>query len=276
MPTTATDKTKHTSMVSPDVCETFARDGAAVVRNVLPPAWVARMRAAIDHYEVVDRWSTLWMSRRDPEFAAFAMESGMAQLAGELMGVDRVRFLYDQLFVKQPKSDEPTPLHQDLPYWPVEGRDILSVWVPFDPVRAENSVVQYIKGSHLWGRMFEPASFVKGGKRNADELGSAGYERIADPQALIDTQEVLCWELNPGDVLIHHPLTLHFATPNMTEAAQRRAIALRYVGPDARFLDRPGHFMRHAQMPAHIPKDGIMTGTPVGGPDYPVAWMARH
>lgn len=269
------DSNTRKPLVPTAVRDAYSSDGAAVVRNVLPSEWVARMRAAIDRYDASDRWNTVWMSRRDAEFAAFVRSSGLAQVAAELMGVDEVRFLYDQLFVKLPKSDDPTPLHQDLPYWPVEGRDIISIWVPFDPVWAENSVVQYVKGSHLWGRMFEPASFVKGRERNAEETGSAGYEQIADPQALIDTHEVLCWELGPGDVLVHNPLTLHFSTPNRTEGAQRRAIALRYVGPDSRFLDRPGHFMKRAQLPAHFPQGPIATGTPLGGADYPTVWTAR-
>ncbi|MEM7478182.1 MAG: phytanoyl-CoA dioxygenase family protein, partial [Planctomycetota bacterium] len=34
------------------------------------------------------------------------------------------RFYFDHLFVKQPGTDNPTPWHQDAPYWPFRGRKI--------------------------------------------------------------------------------------------------------------------------------------------------------
>ena len=67
-----------------------------------------------------------------------------------------VNLLYDQLFVKEPGSSERTPWHQDLPYWPVEGDQILSIWVPFDAATPDNGVVTYVKGSHLWGQKYRP------------------------------------------------------------------------------------------------------------------------
>jgi len=252
--------------------EAYQRDGAIVIRSALDVNWVERMRAAIANLTSSSPSVTLWMARLDPEFAAFAAESGLAELAGELMGAERVNFFYDQLFVKQTRSDNPTPLHQDLPYWPVEGQQIISIWVPFDHVTLENSVVQYVKGSHRWGRMFEPVSFQKDGAKRAARVGSAGYEQIADPAALVAENETLSWELDPGDVLVHHPLTLHFATPNVSASESRRAIALRYVGPDSHFLDRPGNFMRSANPPPFWPRGPIISGAPIDGPDYPLAW----
>jgi len=266
--------TKFGPKVTQSDRDAYERDGAIVLRNVLDPIWVERMRTAIADISDNHSGLALWMSRVHPEFAAFAAQSGLAEVAADVMGVDAITFLYDQMFVKQPKSDNPTPLHQDLPYWPVAGNEIVSVWVPFDHVTRDNSVVQYVKGSHRWGRMFEPVSFVKGVDRAANVVGSAGYEEINDPQALIDANEVAWWELGPGDVLIHHPLTLHFATPNLTSNEGRRAIALRYLGPDVRFHDRPGNFMRRDNAPSFWPAP-LVEGAAMGGPDYPLVWTRQ-
>lgn len=259
--------------------EAYQRDGAIMLKGVLDTSWIERMRAAIADYDGSDT-RTLWMSRLDSRFSAFARECGLAQVAGELMGVEEVYFFYDQLFVRLPKGDAPTPLHQDLPYWPVDGSNIISIWVPFDEVTTESGVVQYVKGSHLWGRMFEPAAFSKEHKRGRPGTASAGYEFIEDPDALIAENMILSWKLGPGDVLVHHPRTLHFATPNLTASQNRRAIALRYVGPQTSFVDRPGNFLHLSQargLPGHwasSPGHGVDISQ--SGSNYPMVWQAEN
>lgn len=252
--------------------ETYRRDGAIALRGVIPAAWIERMRSAIDRFHSANPQATIWMARMDEDFAALTRCPQVTEIAAELMEVPEVRFFYDQLFVRPAQSQTPTPLHQDLPYWPIEGADIISIWVPFDDVRAGNGVVQYVKGSQLWGKMYEPAPFTPGKARAAD-AGSAGYEVIEDPDALIEREQVLCWDLSPGDVLVHHPLTLHYALPNTSKAEHRRAVALRYVGPNSQFIDRPGNFMRRDPKPAGWPVHPILTGAPIVGPDYPLVWQ---
>jgi hypothetical protein len=49
------------------------------------------------------------------------------------MGSSAVNFFYDQLFVKEPGTTERTPWHQDQPYWALQGSQICSVWVRYEP-----------------------------------------------------------------------------------------------------------------------------------------------
>lgn len=249
----------------------YERDGVIIMRSIVPSEWLDRMRQAIDRMHTAQPEVTIWASRVDVDFDAFARWQVLGQIAAEMMGADQARFFYDQLFVKAAQSDNPTPLHQDLPYWPIEGEDIISIWIPFDRVEASSSVVQYVQGSHRWGKLYEPAPFRKGVPRQAG-LGSAGYEVIEDPQAIIDREHILCWEMEPGDVLIHHPLALHFAKANQSKTTQRRAIALRYVGPRAHFVDRAGNFMRRIDKPEFYPTHPIISGAPIIGDDYPLVY----
>ena len=99
----------------------------------------------------------LW--RRDPDFNEYMRSSPLPRLAAEFMQVEELRFFYDQLLVKEPQTVEHTPLHQDLPYWPLRGSQIISIWAGFDPVTEEAGAVQYIKGSHKWGKFYSPATF---------------------------------------------------------------------------------------------------------------------
>lgn len=246
----------------------YREGGAAVVRGVLSLAWVGRMGAAVDRIlanpgsasiEYTPKENTgryygdffVWL--RDPDFKALMMDSPLPQLAAQLMGSDRVSFFYDQLLVKEPGTAEPTPLHQDLPYWPVKGEHIMSVWVPFDPVRFDSGVVQYVYGSHQWGKLFAPKTFGQN-TGFATMYAKSGFEEMPPAATLLSGRRILKWETEPGDVVVHHPRTLHFSEGNTRTDLRRRAVALRYLGDDAYFDARPGTFMENAKVRALLPE----------------------
>lgn len=267
----------------------YARDGAARVRGVLSDAWVERMREAVERVIAVPSESAVeytpqggagryvgdffvWM--RDPDFAALMLDSPLPALAGALMDAAEVRLFYDQLLVKEPLTVEHTPWHQDLPYWPLRGEDVVSIWVALDPVRLETGAVQYAAGSHREGRMYAPTAFGK------DSGFAALYARMGlDPfpseESVRARYDLVCWECAPGDVIIHHPLTFHFSAGNLSPDTRRRAIAVRYLGDDVTFDSRPGTFVekdtiRNGLLEPIVYEDGQR----LGGANFPVAWRA--
>ena len=258
------------------------RDGAAVVRGVVPQDWIERMREAIavelagasptaaEYGRTAGRfYGDVFPWLRNPEFQEFAVSSPLPGLAATLLESDRVNLFYDQLFVKEPGSVERTPWHQDLPYWPVSGRQVVSIWVPFDPAGPDNGVVTYIKGSHLWGRTFRPKAFDDA---NAGAFAASPYEPMPDIDAAAPRHEFMSWTLEPGDVLVHLGLTVHGASGNRSTAHRRRALAVRYTGDDARYDPRPGTFMDMASVREHIPSPELEAGAPMGGPLFPQVW----
>jgi ectoine hydroxylase-related dioxygenase (phytanoyl-CoA dioxygenase family) len=270
----------------------YRNDGAAVVRGVVPRQWIERMRGAVDRILAAPGRASVeytpqgrpgryygdffvWM--RDADFRAFVMDSPMPELAAQLMGATRVSFFYDQLLVKEPGTQEPTPPHQDLPYWPLRGLDIMSIWVPFDPVRMDSGTVCYVKGSHRWGKMYAPAAF-------AEQTGfqsiydKAGFERLPPFDALVSGREILRWEMEPGDVIVHHPLALHFSEGNRSSSLRRRALALRYLGDDACFDARPGTFMENPKVRALFASEELLRfadGQPMINEAFPVVWPRK-
>ena len=54
-------------------------------------------------------------------------------IAAQLSGSDKLNILYDQLFNIAPRSGDRTVRHQDLPYWPIRGIQVVSSWVAIDP-----------------------------------------------------------------------------------------------------------------------------------------------
>ncbi len=277
------------SLVRPIADEEIAayeRDGAAVLRGVVPLEWVEVMREAIERIlqapgdasvEYTPKnnkgryYGDFFVWMRDPDFRAFMQESPMPELAAQVLKSATLNFFYDQLLVKEPNTKEPTPWHQDLSYWPVRGNDILSVWVPFDPADEASGVVVYVKGSHKWGKMYAPAAF---GKKSgfAEIYAKAGLEPLPDIEAGREDYEILKWELEPGDVLVHHPLTLHYASGNASPTGRRRGLALRYLGDDAIFDDRPGTFMENRKVMSLLPDIKLRDGDRFSGAVFPQVW----
>ncbi len=264
----------------------YERDGATVLRNVVPMEWIEQMRAAIDRIlenpgsasveytpegEKGRYYGDFFVWMRDPDFKAFMKDSPMPQLAAQVMKATSAHFFYDQLLVKEANTKEPTPWHQDLPYWPVRGNDILSLWVPFDRATEETGVVTYVKGSHKWGKMFAPSAFGKD-TGFAEIYAKAGLEPLPDVEANREDYDLTAFELDPGDVIIHHPLTLHYASGNASTTGRRRGLALRYLGDDAEFDGRPGTFVENTKVMTLLPGFAMKDGDRFEDPLFPQVW----
>ncbi|MFZ0126889.1 MAG: phytanoyl-CoA dioxygenase family protein, partial [Xanthobacteraceae bacterium] len=156
--------------VAKDDVARFREDGAICVRNVFDREWCERMNGAVERLLLNPgnraREATkagdpgrfhmnVFMWRWDPDFRDFALHSPLPELAASLMEQDRVSLFYDQAFIKEPGTREVTQWHQDLPYWPARGNDIVSLWVALTPVTVAGSGVEYVAGSHRWGKFYQ-------------------------------------------------------------------------------------------------------------------------
>ena len=106
----------------------------------------------------------VFMWRWDPDFRDFALHSPLAELGATLLEADKVSLFYDQAFIKEPGTREVTHWHQDMPFWPARGNDIISLWVALTPVTLEGSGVEYVAGSHKWGKFYQAQTPDKDGK----------------------------------------------------------------------------------------------------------------
>ena len=151
------------------------------------------------------------------------------------MGADEVRVFYDQVFVKEPNTNEATDWHHDLPFWPMRGNQILSVWVALTDVGPENSALEYIAGSHKWGKFYRAAIPDKDPNFKSDLEECPNFSELrGNPD-----YRFLSWEMKAGDCLVHHPLTVHGAPGNFSPKRRRAAISTRYFGRDAFWDPRP-------------------------------------
>src|SRR5687767_5892361 len=129
--------------------EAFRRDGAIPLRGVLSAGEIEALRGGVERnlaepsalaietgrfFEDFRNWE------RIPEYESVIRGSKLAAVAAELMGASRVRLFHDHVLVKEAGSAEPTPWHQDQPYYCVDGMQNVSFWIPLDPVTRENTL----------------------------------------------------------------------------------------------------------------------------------------
>lgn len=258
-----------------DICA-YERDGVVCIRWVLDAAWVERLRRAIDRIEknpgpFSERYSPqdpgMFLSEKfmwtfDPDFRAYAFESPAPGVVGRLMRATKVNLFYDHLMVKNPGAVTPTPWHQDLNYWPAEGRQVASMWLALDVVDKTNGGLEFVAGSHLSGHRYQPFDF-----RGADAVETDEFEKLPDVDSHRDDFKILAWDMEPGDAVIFSALTLHGARGNTTAKRRRRALSVRFTGDDARFIQRK-------KMIRLLRDPGLKPGDKLDCDLFPVVWRA--
>ncbi len=254
----------------------YETDGAVCVRSAFAD-WVEPLRAIIERSIVnpgplVERYSgnpdqsgffgDRYRWTFDPDVRDFVFKSPAAELAGEMMGASRANIFCDHLFVKEPGAETPTPWHQDLPYWPLSGDQICSIWVALDEVVEGSGRLEFVAGSHRWNKRFRGKSFSNDGV----EKYGMDLEQIPDIDADRSKYNLLSWNMEPGDCILFHALAIHGARGNAHSARRRRAMSTRWLGDDV-------CYRAATDIPAPIRDPGLEDGAPITCGLFPVVWQ---
>jgi len=256
--------------LSTEEIQRYHDDGVVMIRQAIDPNWLRLIEAGVERARGDMSLQGRFMSRKTrgyqmdtflwkhvDEIRDAIYYGPFAHWAQQLLGAREVRFFYDQMFVKEPGTDAPTPWHQDLSFWPIRGEQITSFWIPLDPVTRESSGLMYVRGSHRWPQRFKAIS--------PDYVAAIIDEKmddIPDINANPDQYELLDWEMEPGDILMFHPLTLHGSYGNNHRTRRRRALALRWTGDDVVWAPSA------KRMPVHYRHDSKAGGS-LGGAAFP-------
>ena len=217
----------------------FVRDGAVVIRsalnaaelemltrgietNLAQPGTLAAVASAADDpgrfFEDFCNW------QRIAEYEQILKHSALPRIAATLMQSQTARIYHDHLLVKEAGTRQPTPWHQDQPYYNVDGRQNVSFWIPVDPVPRE-STLEFLAGSHD-GTWYMPRTFMS---KQAKWFPEGSLADLPDMALAENKARVIGWALQPGDAVAFHMLTLHAAPGSAT---RRRVFSARYLGDD--------------------------------------------
>jgi ectoine hydroxylase-related dioxygenase (phytanoyl-CoA dioxygenase family) len=263
--------------VSEAEVEAFQADGAVVLRQLLTPREIERLKAGIDdNLAHPSPHAKVASARDDPGFffedfccwqenehyRRVIFESQIGATGAALMRSRSARLHHDHMLTKEPGTRARTPWHQDQPYYNVAGRQNCSFWIPVDPVR-RGATLEFVAGSHL-GPWLMPRSFLDA---EAKWFPEGSLADLPDIEAERQRLRILGWALEPGDAVCFHMLTLH-ASGGVAGGSRRRVFSVRLLGDDMRHA--PRRWKTSPDFPGLA--EQLPAGAPLEHPLFPSLW----
>lgn len=257
----------------------FVRDGVVLLRGLLRPDEVDRLRAGIDANLAAPSPRAKVASRPDdpglfiedfcnwqsnPAYWEVISKSALSAAAAKLTGSSQIRLYHDHMLTKESGTQQRTPWHQDQPYYNVEGSQNVSFWIPVDPV-SRASTLELVAGSHK-GPWLMPRSFMS---NEAKWFPEGALADLPDVEANRSAYDIRGWEIEPGDVVAFNMLTLH-ASAGLEPGRRRRVFSVRMLGDDMRHAPRP--WKTSPDFPGL--SEALADGAAMEHPLFPVLWPA--
>ncbi len=169
-----------------------------------------------------------------------------------ILGPDILIFSVE-FFIKEANTKHIVSMHQDLTYWGLGAIDgLVTAWISLSPATPASGCMDFVRGSHKNPILPHEDTFDK------NNLLSRGQEVRVD----VAEEDKVPIEIHPGQMSLHHGLTIHGSGPN-TSDDRRIAAVIRYMRPDVvpegeqpfatlvRGEDRFGNF-QPTQMPSGL------------------------
>jgi ectoine hydroxylase-related dioxygenase (phytanoyl-CoA dioxygenase family) len=245
--------------IAEDEIRRYEEDGFLLVKGLFDLDWVEAMREAVDEVlarpgpqsmEIAGDDGTpgrftfdAWIWTYNKKFGDVVFNCPAPEIAATFMRAKRVNLVFDYIAVKEPHTPKTTAWHQDAPGNPVEGLQSCSMWIALDHVTPESGAMRYARGSHKWGKAFEPVGSGNVYKhaayagRSDDEQRPDGLHQMPDIDADPARYGVATVGAEPGDFIIHNLMTVHAAGGNNSDR-RRRAFGLRFAGEQATYAIR--------------------------------------
>ena len=210
----------------------LAARGWLVVRGAVSRERVAELAAAVESIEAAlppaaagQVWEVAHASRISPAIASHTHDAEIARHAAAALGCARVQLLQDTLLVKAARVGGAVAWHQDHTYTGyLSPARVVSVRLALTDDDVERGCLEVIDGSHAWGLLGDVRALTE--TRVADALGV---------EAAKWSEHVVRLELEPGDLSIHHCLTLHRSAPNAS-AHPRKTLVTRMFDAECSLL----------------------------------------
>ena len=224
---------------------TFDSDGYVAIQSFLDKDEVDELRREtlrfideevpglpddVVYCEIKDDYSTLKQIQKlnefDNYFKSLATSDKVVGLAERLLG-GGVELQNMQYFNKVPQIGKPTPPHQDGFYFKIKPQQAVTMWLSLGEADENNGAVCYIPGSH--NREIRPHS----------KTGTLGFSQGISDWSTDDDAASVQMTAGPGDILVHHSLTIHRANGNGSDR-DRKSIGFIFYRDDVA-IDQEAH-----------------------------------
>ena len=273
------------NLLSSREVKNFKKDGAVVLRKKFDISWIEKLKKGIERdiknpsprfkshtFEkgVPSYLEDYWTWDLVPEFKDFVFNSPYAKIACELMAAKKINLVMDNWFLREGGSKSSTPFHHDISYFDMDGT-MCVLWLPLQPTGKSEGVV-WVKGSHLWNKLFLRVLFKDGHKVEGKECTVDGkkYELPPDILSNKDKYEFLQWDCELGDAVIFDMKTLHGTLSSSIPQKTLSRYTLRVAKEDAKISyvgDWTSYNYRKAMQDA-----GYKNGDKLGGSMFPQLW----
>ena len=205
-----------------------------------------------------------------PEFKDFVFNSPYAKIASELMSAKKINLVMDNWFLRECGSKSSTPFHHDISYFDMDGT-MCVLWLPLQKT-GKNEGVVWVKGSHLWNKLFLRVLFKDGHKVEGKECIIEGKKYELPPNILGNKEkyEFLQWDCELGDCVVFDMRTLHGTLSSTIPEKTLSRYTLRVAKEDAKINyigDWTSYNYRKSMQDA-----GYKNGDPLGGKMFPVLY----
>ena len=127
-----------------------------------------------------------------------------------------------EFFIKEPRTKHRVSMHQDLTYWGLGAIDgMVTMWLALSPATRASGCMDFVAGSHRNPILPHEDTFAE------DNLLSRGQEVRVE----VAPEDRVAIELMPGEISLHHGLTIHGSGPNTTDDRGIGAV-VRYLRPE--------------------------------------------
>lgn len=254
-----------TAQLASSHADTYWEDGYLFPIDVMSPGEAQGLRAELEQMETEWRDNGLPLPLNTykrvnahcvmPLAAQIGADPRILDVVEGILGPDILVYGVE-FFIKEPQTRHMVSMHQDLTYWGLGAIDgLATVWLALSPATPASGCMDFVRGSHKNPILPHVDS------ADDNNLLSRGQEVQVDVAPEDRTPIVL----QPGQISLHHGLTIHGSGPNTTDD-RRIAAVIRYVTPQiaqqvaekdygmlVRGADRTGNFINIA--PPRAPFD---------------------
>ena len=160
-----------------------------------------------------------------PLAAQVAMDPRVLDIVEGVLGPD-IMIWSAEFFIKEPRTSHTVGMHQDLTYWGMgETPDQVTAWIALSPATVDSGCMDFVRASHKNPILPHNDTY------SDTNLLSRGQEIAVD----VADEDKTHIELKPGQMSLHHGLTIHGSGPNRS-GDRRIGLAIRYLNPNAKQL----------------------------------------